>query len=130
MKKIVVFSVMGIVILSFLLLIFHHPVTESKYDFLPQLHIENENGYNIIETKEMAYKIAREVFIEKYGYSSLLFMSFDCRLESNKYWILEGTNKLHQLFKINGGGPYIVMEKNGKILAIGHTGWNNKTDNS
>lgn len=122
MKKSVVCSVIGIIIISFLVLMFHHPVTVSKYDFLPQLQIENENGCDIIETKEMAYKIAKDVFIEKYGYSSLFFMSFDCRLEDNKYWILEGTNKFHKLFKSCGGGPYIVIEKNGKILEIGYTG--------
>ena len=122
MKKLIVCSIISIITLSFLVLMFHHPVNESKYDYLPQLNIQNENGCEIIETKEMAYKIAKEVFIEKYGYSSLFFMSFDCRLEDNKYWILEGTNKLHLFFKTNGGGPYIVMDKTGKILALGHTG--------
>ena len=122
MKKIIVYSVIGILLFGFSLLMLHHPVVESQYDYLPPLVIESENGCEIIETKEMAYKIAKDVFIEKYGYSSLFFMSFDCRLEGNKYWILEGTNKFHKLFKSCGGGPYIVIEKNGKILEIGYTG--------
>lgn len=122
MKKIIIFSVIGILLFGFFLLMLHHPVVESQYDYLPPLAIESENGCEIIETKEMAYKIAKDIFIEKYGYSSLFFMSFDCRLEDNKYWILEGTNKFHKFFKSCGGGPYIVIEKNGKILEIGYTG--------
>ncbi len=122
MKKTIIFSVIGIMFLIFLFLMFHHPIVESQYDYLPPLLIESEDECEIIKTKEMAYKIARDVFIEEYGYSSLLFMSFDCRLEDNKYWILEGRNKFHTIFKTCGGGPYIVIEKNGKIIEIGYTG--------
>lgn len=122
MKNIIMYFVIGIIIFSLSFFMFYHPVVENQYDFLPPLCIENDNDCEIIETKELAYKIARDIFVEKYGYSSLIFMSFDCRLQDNKYWIFEGRNKFHILFKTCGGGPYIVIEKTGKILALGYTG--------
>lgn len=62
MEKIIVYSVIGILFFGFFLLMLHHPVVESQYDYLPPLAIESENGCEIIETKEMAYKIAKDVF--------------------------------------------------------------------
>lgn len=123
MKKNVLRASIFFVVLILMVVFFHHPVVDSKLDFLPIIRNIDANGCNIIETKEMAFKIAKEIWIEKYGYFSIMFMIFDCRLENNEYWILEGSNYFHRLLKICGGGPYIVIEKNGRVVAVGYTGW-------
>ncbi|MCR5612611.1 NTF2 fold immunity protein [Treponema sp.] len=120
-KKIFCF-ILGILLTLAGFCIFYHPIINSNYDFLPQMSSNSENGIEVIETKEMAFKIAKQVWIEKYGFFSISCMVFDCRLEDNRYWILEGRNIFHNIFKICGGGPYIVIEKNGKIISLGYTG--------
>ncbi len=122
MKKKIVLLILGLSLIIVMTLIFYHPVIYSKYDFLPVMDSYTEDGIEIIRTKEMAFKIAKQVWIEKYGYLSIACMTFDCRLENDRYWILEGRNVFHTLLKICGGGPYIVIEKNGKIISLGHTG--------
>ena len=122
MKKRILFCVLGLCLFFVMSLIFYHPVVYSKYDFLPVMDSYPEDGIDVIKTKEMAFKVAKQVWIEKYGYLSITCMIFDCRLKDNRYWIIEGRNVFHRLFKMCGGGPYIIIEKNGKVISLGHTG--------
>ena len=102
---------------------FYHPLVECKYDFLPITHCKNiDSGIDIIKTKEMAFSIAKKIWTEEYGFRSILFTIFDCRLENDRYWIFEGRKYFHILFRSYGGGPYIILEKNGKVVALGYTG--------
>ena len=118
-KRVVVFVVLGTL---FIFTLFYHPLVKISNDSLPSIHVENDEGIELIQTKEMAFKIAKQLWVKKYGYKSLMFKVFDYRLVDDKYWVIEGCNYLFLLFKICGGGPYIVIEKSGKILSLGYTG--------
>lgn len=114
--------ILSITILLILLFVFNfHPLVKSKYDFLPTVHEFFQDDITYIDTKEKAFKLAKQIWTEEYGYFSMMFMVFDYRLVDDKYWIIEGSNIFDRLFKVNGGGPYIIIEKNGCIHNINYT---------
>lgn len=118
-KRIIFFVGLGTLLI---LLVLYHPLIKISNEYLPTIHVENDEGIEVIQTKEMAFKIAKQLWVKKYGYKSLMFKVFDYRLVDDKYWVIEGCNYFFLLFKICGGGPYIVIEKSGKILSLGYTG--------
>lgn len=121
MKKKLCFA-LGIAAIA-VIFAFYHPLVECKYDFLPVMHCENmDSDVDIIKTKDVAFFIAKKILTEEYGFSSILFTIFDYRLEDYRYWIFEGRNYFHRLFRIYGGGPYIILEKTGKVISLGYTG--------
>lgn len=112
----------SIIILFILLFVFNfHPLVKSKYDFLPTVHEFIQEDIDYIDSQGKAFKVAKQIWTEEYGYFSLLFMVFDYRLVDDRYWIIEGSNIFHRMFKVNSGGPYIIIEKNGCIHNINYT---------
>ncbi len=88
-KRVVLFVGLGLLLVLF---IFYHPLFKISNDNLPAIHVENEEGVEVIQTKEMAFKVAKQLWIEKYGYKALMFKVFDYRLVDDKYWVIEGCN--------------------------------------
>lgn len=120
MKKIILS--ISTVLLMFVIFIFtFHPLVKSEYDFLPTVHEFVQDEIDYVDSKEKAFKIAKQIWNEKYGVTSSMFMIFEYRFVDEKYWVIEGSNIFHRLFKINGGGPYIIIEKNGRVHNINYT---------
>lgn len=98
-----------------------HPLVESEYDSLPIVHEFMQDDIDYIDSKDKAFNLAKQIWNDEYGRFSLMFMVFYYRLVDDRYWVIEGSNIFHRLFKINGGGPYIIIEKNGCIHNINYT---------
>lgn len=80
-----------------------------------------DEGVDFISNEKTAIAFAKQVWKQS-GYTPKIFMLYDTRLVDDKYWVIEGVSLWDYIFTNCGGGPYIIVEKNGKVLFVGETG--------
>jgi hypothetical protein len=81
-----------------------------------------------VPDRNTALKIAKAVWVPIYGRKNLNGYIYKVDLVENEgeyNWAISGVKRFHVIFKINGGGPFIVIHKmTGKIINVGHSGAN------
>jgi len=79
-----------------------------------------ENGF--VPDKKTALKIAKAIWLPIYGKKQLMCMIFQVKLVDG-IWFIEGASKIHIFFGIDGGGPFIKIDKmKGTIIDVSYTG--------
>lgn len=126
MKKRMVIVLLSLVLCMFATFAIHVGILKNalkKSEELISLRNFDENGVEYIVDSDIAIDIAKKVWAERHGKLSNMPYIYSSRLIDNKYWVVEGVNIFMDFFGIScGGGPYIILEKTGKVLFLGETG--------
>ena len=76
----------------------------------------------IVPDEKAAIAWAKQVWARKYGHAYLIPFVYDVSLQENRLWVIEGVNVFYCMFGINGGGPYIIIDKyTGEVINVTHT---------
>lgn len=118
MKKKIVYLLLTLILL---VLVFYHPLKKSPYESIPAENFNTLNKEFKIQNQGLAFKIAKQVWIEEYGYKSILFRQYYYRFVDNKYWIIVGVKYFDLIFKVNAGELYIMLDTDGKVINIYNT---------
>lgn len=124
MKKLILIIISIIFISISLVVVFFTLKLKNEFkenQDLPAMIAVDDEGINFISNEKKAVALAKQVWKQS-GYASKIFMLYHTRLVNDKYWVIEGVSLWDYIFTICGGGPYIILEKNGKVLFLGETG--------
>ncbi len=92
----------------------NNPSLRTERVFLP------EEG--VVPDEKAALAWAKQVWGRKYGRLYLLPYEYDVSLQEDHLWVIEGLNIFHVMFRVNGGGPYIVIDKyTGEVITVTRT---------
>lgn len=94
----------------------------GDYPDLPLMASFDETGIDYITDQRTAINTAKCVWKKELGNGPGLLTLYHARLVEDKYWVIEGVPVWQYMFRINGGGPYIILQKNGKVMYVGETG--------
>jgi len=82
---------------------------------IKQFSVDADVG--IVENKEDAIKAAEEMWLNKFGDSILEKKPYAAVYDKqNEIWLVHGTLPMYMV----GGVPMILIERNGKVLAVWH----------
>lgn len=119
-KNIIIFSLLSVVAIFIIILICNN---NSNICFLNEYKNEIEQFssalvYENINDKFMAESVALDIWVDIYGESIYRSRPFVVELdECHKIYLVKGT--LNKDFL--GGVPYLLIQQDGKVLAVWHT---------